>query len=371
LAEARFGHRPHALAPGIFTKMPALVSVYDRDGTVAVCCGGVDMGQGLHTKVAQTVARELGIPLSLISVKPNNSLVNPNGLVTGGSIGSETACLAAQLACRVLRERLQPYQEKVDGEKVADGEKVDGEKVADGEKKEDGEKVTDGEKKEDGEKVADGEKKEDGEKVADGEKDCARSVEQWRRLVRAASAAGVNLTSHSLQPPPPGHYNIWGVTAAETELDVLTGESRVNRVDLYEDAGLPLSPAIDIGQVEGAFAFGMGLHLTERLRYDPATAKLLTNRAWNYYIPSHKDMPRDFRVTLLKNNKNPVGIFNSKATGEPAILMSAACMLALRRAVSAARRDAGVADWCPLDSPVTVEKAGLACGTGEETMLLT
>ena len=73
---------------------------------------------------------------------------------------------------------------------------------------------------------------------------------------------------------------MWGLTAAEVELDVLTGESRFNRVDVYEDAGQSLSPWVDVGQVEGAFAMGMGLYLTEQYRFHPETGQKLTNRAW-------------------------------------------------------------------------------------------
>ena len=55
-------------------------------------------------------ARELGVPLSAVSVKPNSTLVNPNGFVTGGSVGSEMCSLAVRQACSVLRERLQPFR---------------------------------------------------------------------------------------------------------------------------------------------------------------------------------------------------------------------------------------------------------------------
>jgi len=65
------------------------ISVYEGDGTVSVATGGIEMGQGLNTKVAQTVARELNIPLDLITVKPSDTFVEPNNSVTGGSMTSE------------------------------------------------------------------------------------------------------------------------------------------------------------------------------------------------------------------------------------------------------------------------------------------
>merc|ERR1740128_73736 len=185
-----------------------------------------------------------------------------------------------------------------------------------------------------------------------------------------ASGTGANLTAHSMQAPLEPGYSVWGLTAAEVELDVLTGERRFNRVDVYEDAGQSLSPWVDVGQVEGAFAMGMGLYLTEQYRFDPKTGQKLTNRAWNYYPPTHKDMPRDFRVKLLKNNKNDVGIFNSKATGEPASCMSNACLMALQQAVIEARKDAGLTDWITMHSPGTVEHTQTACQTSPEMLVI-
>ncbi|XP_043236080.1 indole-3-acetaldehyde oxidase-like isoform X1 [Amphibalanus amphitrite] len=295
----------------MMSKMVTLVSIYDKDGSVAVSHGGVEMGQGLNTKVAQVCAKELGIPLSTISVKPNNTLVNPNGFVTGGSVGSEMCSLAVRQACDQLKERLKPFR------------------------------------------------------APEGEPE-----RPWQQVVQMASMMGTNLTAHTLQPPLESGYSVWGLTAAEVELDVLTGEYRFNRVDVYEDAGQSLSPWIDVGQVEGAFTMGMGLFLTEQYRYDPETGRKLTNRAWNYYPPTHKDMPRDFRVKLLKNNKNDVGIFNSKATGEPAVCMSHACLLAIQQAVAEARRDAGLNDWVTINAPSTVEYTETACETKPEMLVL-
>jgi xanthine dehydrogenase/oxidase len=51
----------------------AFVSIYQGDGSVTVSTGGVEMGQGLHTKVAQVCAYKLGVPLDLITVLPNYS----------------------------------------------------------------------------------------------------------------------------------------------------------------------------------------------------------------------------------------------------------------------------------------------------------
>ena len=75
-------------------------------------------------------------------------------------------------------------------------------------------------------------------------------------------------------------YNIYSATVAEVELDILTGEVNVRRVDIVEDTGTSISPSIDVGQVEGAFVMALGLWLTEQVRYNPEDGRLLTYDSW-------------------------------------------------------------------------------------------
>lgn len=108
-------------------------------------------------------------------------------------------------------------------------------------------------------------------------------------------------------------YNIYGLAAAEMQLDVLTGVSQIERVDIWEDVGESMSPKIDVGQVEGAFVMGIGYYLTEQLVYDRKTGELLTDRTWNYKPPGALDIPIDFRITFIQNSPNPnVGVLRSK-----------------------------------------------------------
>merc|ERR1719153_1905794 len=86
-------------------KMHCLISVFGLDGTISVAHNGIEMGQGMNTKVAQVVAHSLGVPIDLIQIKPVTALTNPNGSTTGGSAGSETNCLAAIGACDILKAR--------------------------------------------------------------------------------------------------------------------------------------------------------------------------------------------------------------------------------------------------------------------------
>ena len=96
------------------------------------------------------------------------------------------------------------------------------------------------------------------------------------------------------------------------EVDILTGEMYVVRTDILEDAGLSTSPIVDIGQVEGAFIMGLGLFTSEEIKHDLETGELLTKNTWEYKPPAAKDIPQDFRVSLLKNARNPLGVMSSK-----------------------------------------------------------
>nr|CAD7570668.1 unnamed protein product [Timema californicum] len=205
-------------------------------------------------EVAQVSAHILGIPLEMVSIKPSNTLTAPNGMVTGGSIASEACCYAAMMCCRELLKRMEPY------------------------------------------------KKDPKEQT-------------WAQLVQASSGNLVELCATYMFTPKDEvkPYNIWGVTVTEVEVDILTGQYQVLRVDIIEDAGKSLSPEVDIGQVEGAFVMGLGYWLQEQLVYNEDTGELLTNRTWNYKPPGVKDIPIDFRIELRRNAPNLTGVLRSKA----------------------------------------------------------
>ena len=72
---------------------PVLISIYENDGSVALTHGGIEMGQGINTKVAQVVASALGLAsANEVSVKPADGFTSANGMITGGSMASELVC---------------------------------------------------------------------------------------------------------------------------------------------------------------------------------------------------------------------------------------------------------------------------------------
>ncbi|XP_025155411.1 xanthine dehydrogenase/oxidase isoform X3 [Harpegnathos saltator] len=290
----------------------AVVSICARDGTVCVTHGGIECGQGINTKVAQVVAYTLGIDLSLVSVKTTNNILTPNNSVTGGSVTSESSAMAARIACQQLLDRLEPIKKEM--------------------------------------------------------KDPS-----WPELVLQAHLKDVDLCARNMLVPPKDlqGYAIYGVTIAEVEVDMLTGQHVVNRVDLTEDVGISLNPEVDIGQIEGAFVMGMGYWTSEDLVYDPKTGSLLTNRTWNYKPPGAKDIPVDFRVSFRKNAANKFGVLRSKATGEPPLCMTCVIPFAIRKALDSARADSGNTDvWYRLDGPLTTERILMNSLTSKDNMVL-
>ncbi|KAF6204370.1 hypothetical protein GE061_002711 [Apolygus lucorum] len=297
---------------GYFGGFHAVVSIYGNDGTVVITHGAIEMGQGVNTKVAQVAAHLLGIDVSLISVKPTYNHTSPNDVSTGGSVGSESVAYAVKKCCEMLNERLAPYKKQL-------GPDAD-----------------------------------------------------WISIIRNAHRSLVDLmATYQFTMADAKGYNIYGVTIAEVEVDILTGQYQTRRVDLVEDAGQSLSPEVDIGQVEGAFIMATGYWTCEQLVYDPKTGANLTYRTWTYKPPGAKDIPIDFRVTLKKNSINPNGVLGSKATGEPPFCMAVSIPLAIRKALVAARKDSGQADnWVEMNPPFTAENIWLSGLTKKDQMVL-
>ncbi|XP_021699041.1 xanthine dehydrogenase 1 isoform X2 [Aedes aegypti] len=281
----------------------ALVSIYHIDGSVAITHGAIEMGQGVNTKVAQVAAHVLGIPMTMISVKPSTTLTSPNCAPSVHSRTSENAAFAVKRCCEILMDRLRPIRQ-------------------------------------------------------------ANRMAPWEEVVNRAFVTNIDLTaSYFYEPSDLKAYVIWGLACAELEVDILTGNIQINRVDILEDVGESMNPGIDVGQVEGAFIMGLGYYLTEALVYDPSNGALVNNRTWNYKVPGAHDIPIDFRIQFLKGSSNPHGVLRSKAVAEPALSMSPVLTYALRYALRSARKDAGLPDdWIPIGSGTTPEKIFLLSG---------
>ncbi|MES2129420.1 MAG: xanthine dehydrogenase molybdopterin binding subunit [Pseudomonadota bacterium] len=297
----------------------ALVHVY-VDGSITVNHGGTEMGQGINTKVMQVVAHELGVDLAHVRATATDTSKVANTSATAASTGADLNGKAAQDAARQIRERLAAFAIKLYGGSAA--------------------------------QFADGLVHVNGQEVL------------FPELVQKAYLARVQLWSDGFYATPglhwdpktmngnPFSYFAYGAAVAEVVVDTLTGEWKLLRADALYDAGNSLNPAIDIGQVEGAFIQGMGWLTTEELWWNEG-GKLMTHAPSTYKIPGVSDCPEDFRVKLFKNRNVADSIHRSKAVGEPPLLLPFSVFFAIRDAISAV---GGHKVNPPLNAPATSEE---------------
>ncbi|CAM2191751.1 xanthine dehydrogenase large subunit [Paraburkholderia kururiensis] len=307
-----------------FNQAGALVHIY-TDGSVLVNHGGTEMGQGLNTKVAQVVAHELGVSFARVRVTATDTSKVANTSATAASTGSDLNGKAAQDAAHQLRARLAAFAAERYGAGSVSAADV---------------------------------------RFANDTVVVGEAVLPFDDVVAKAYLARVQLWSDGFYATPKLHwdqaklqgrpffYYAYGAAVSEVVIDTLTGEMRVLRADALHDVGASLNPAIDVGQVEGAFVQGMGWLTTEELWWKP-DGKLMTHAPSTYKIPTVNDMPADFRVRLFKNRNAEESIHRSKAVGEPPLLLPFSVFFAIRDAVAA------VDDYKtnpPLNAPATAEE---------------
>ncbi|XP_060042807.1 xanthine dehydrogenase/oxidase isoform X2 [Erinaceus europaeus] len=291
----------------------ALVHVY-TDGSVLLTHGGTEMGQGLHTKMVQVASRVLKIPTSRIHITETSTNTVPNTSPTAASVSSDLNGQAVYAACQTILQRLEPYKNK-------------------------------------------------------------KPAGSWDEWVLAAYQDAVSLSATGFYKTPnlgydfktnsgkPFHYFTYGVACSEVEIDCLTGDHKNLRTDIVMDVGSSLNPAIDIGQVEGAFVQGLGLFTLEELLYTPEGG-LQTRGPSTYKIPAFGSIPVELRVSLLRDCPNKKAIYASKAVGEPPLFLAASIFFAIKDAIGAARAQHPEFSTKPLfqlDSPATPERIRNAC----------
>ncbi len=305
-----------------FNQAGALVHIYS-DGSVHLNHGGTEMGQGLFAKVARVVAMELQLDLDRVKITATTTGKVPNTSATAASSGADLNGKAAQDAVRKIKARLVRFAAA--RWNVPEGEvaflpnrvRVGAEEIP------------------------------------------------FRALIKQAYAARVSLSATGFYATPkihwdrasgsgrPFYYFAYGAACSEVAVDTLTGEHRIERVDILHDAGRSLNPEIDLGQVEGGFVQGAGWLTTEELMWD-SRGKLTTHAPSTYKIPACGDRPRIFNVRLVDGADNHEDtIFRSKATGEPPLMLAVSVLHAISDAV------ASVAEYrvCPcLDAPATPER---------------
>ncbi|XP_050015250.1 aldehyde oxidase 1 [Alexandromys fortis] len=299
---------------GLFTvamgQAAALVHVY-LDGSVLVTHGGIEMGQGVHTKMIQVVSRELRMPMSSVHLRGTSTETVPNTNASGGSVVADLNGLAVKDACQTLLKRLEPIISK-------------------------------------------------------------NPQGTWKDWAQTAFDQSISLSAigyfrgYEVEmnwETGEGHifeYFVFGAACSEVEIDCLTGNHKTIRTDIVMDVGHSINPALDIGQVEGAFVQGMGLYTIEELNYSPQG--VLYSRGPNQYkIPAICDIPTEMHVFFLPPSENSNTLYSSKGLGESGVFLGCSVFFAIHDAVSATRKERGISAPLRFKSPLTPEKIRMAC----------
>ena len=293
----------------------ALVHVYS-DGSVQLNHGGTEMGQGLNTKVAQVAASVFGLGVEAIKITATDTGKVPNTSATAASSGADLNGMACKDACEKIKARLVAFAREKWGGEVRFG---------------------------------------------DGQVQVGTRSMRFAELAAQAYMARVPLSATGFYKTPkiswdrqkgkgrPFLYFAYGAAISEVELDTLTGENRIIRTDILHDVGNSLNPALDIGQIEGAFVQGAGWLTIEELRWDD-DGRLLTSAPATYKIPCASDTPDMLNVALWDGANLEKTIYRSKAVGEPPFVHGMSVFFALADAVATAGGDRH------FDAPATAER---------------
>lgn len=306
-----------------YNQAGALVLVY-KDGSVQVNHGGTEMGQGLHTKMAQVAAHTLGVSLDAIRIMPTRTDKVPNTSATAASSGSDLNGAAVKRACETIKEQLATIAAEELGAEPGALEFSEGTIRVRG--------------------------------------DATRSISFAQAATRAYYARVPLFASGYYRTPEihfdkasgtgkPFHYYAYGAAVSEVEVDGFTGMYSIRRVDIVHDVGDSLSPLVDRGQIEGGFIQGLGWLTLEELVWD-ADGRFATRGASTYKLPGLGEAPEIFNVTLLERAAEPDVVYGSKAVGEPPFMLAISVREALRDAVHAFA--SGTAH-VPLGCPATPE----------------
>lgn len=289
----------------------ALVHVY-QDGSIHLNHGGTEMGQGLFTKVAQVAASCFGVDITRIKITATDTGKVPNTSATAASSGSDLNGMAVLNACEEIKKRIAGF---FGGAEFKNG------------------------------------------RVITPQEDLS-----FEAAISAAYLGRVSLSATGFYATPavewdrikgkgrPFFYFAYGAAVSEVVIDTLTGENRVLRADILHDCGASLNPALDVGQIEGAYVQGVGWLTMEELVWSDKGA-LTTHAPATYKIPCASDRPEIFNVALWAGQNAEPTIYRSKAVGEPPFILGISAWLALSDAIASCGED-----YADLDAPATSER---------------
>jgi xanthine dehydrogenase large subunit len=302
----------------------ALVHVY-TDGSVSVSTAAVEMGQGVNTKIAAIAALSLGVSSERVQVESTSTTRIANTSPTAASSGADMNGGATRAACRMLVERLTKVAAEVLETSPERITIVDERVLVDGEARELG----------------------------------------WKDLIWQAYTRRISLSAHAHFATPdlwydqkreqgkPFAYHVFGAAVLEATVDCLRGRYTIDRVRIVHDAGRSLNPIIDLGQIEGALAQGIGWMTVEELRFEKG--RNLSDTLMAYKLPDLMATP-EVETVFLEDADNPAAVLHSKAVGEPPLMYGIGAYFAILDAMQA---------FCPeldafFQAPMTPERVLMA-----------
>jgi xanthine dehydrogenase large subunit len=300
----------------------ALVHVYN-DGSIHLNHGGTEMGQGLFTKVAQVVAEEFQVDINQVKITATDTAKVPNTSATAASSGADLNGMAAKNAAATIKQRLVEF--------MAEQHQAKPEDV-----------------------------------IFKNSKVIVKGQEHtFKEVVLQAYFNRIQLSATGFYSTPkisweketgqgrPFYYFAYGASVTEVIVDSLSGENRILRADILHDCGKSLNPALDYGQIEGAYVQGCGWLTMEELVWNDQ-GKLMTHAPSTYKIPACSDRALDLRVKLFERGENvEETIYRSKAVGEPPFMHGISSLMALNAAVASLSDENLTTD---LDAPATPER---------------
>lgn len=290
----------------------ALIHIY-FDGSISITHGAIEMGQEVNTKIAQIAASHFGVPLSYIRIESNNTKRVANTSPTAASSGCDLNGHAVSNASQQLITRLKELTKKLYPSTEVSFEN--------------GYIYT----------------------IIDNRTDYEHPLITFKDLIKKAYFERIDLSSHGFYATPgihfdretgQGHpflYYVFGAAVSEITLDLLTGRTTLDFAHIIHDCGSSINPRVDIGQVQGAFAQGIGWVTTEELVYNHK-GTLLSSSPATYKIPTIGDIPEDIYVELLEGSINEPGVKRSKAIGEPPFVYGESVYFSIVNALSSLGR---------------------------------
>ena len=304
-----FAARRMAINPG-FERVELAM---DPSGFLEARIGSSPHGQGLKTTLAQLIADEIGIAPEEIRVVAGDTDRTPYGWGTFASRSLVIAGGACKLAAATLRERLQAVAGQILEAAASDIEIGDGRAFVRG-------------------------------------TDLGVEVRQLARAAyhqshRFPAIAETGLSAVATYDPYGTFSNACHV--AIVEVDIATGQVKIERFVVVEDAGRLINPMIVEGQIHGGVAQGIANALYEKVVYDDG-GNILTGSLADYLVPTMAEIP-EIEIHHLETLTD-ASVTGAKGVGEGGTIGAPAAVL---NAVSDALAPFGVGIF---EMPITPQR---------------